>query len=85
MPLAFSKWSPHGFLEWKVIEFQPGLDGSKPYSAGALLTFDSEEGFQKAMACEGTSEVVGDVGNFSKVQPVMLVGKVAGTSGGTAS
>jgi uncharacterized protein (TIGR02118 family) len=60
MPLAHKSWAPH-LKDWKVIEYAAGQDGSKPYSVAAILTFDSAEDMQKALACEATKEVVSPV------------------------
>jgi len=81
MPLAAEKWGSYGLKDWKVVEYQAGPDGSKPYSVAAIVTFESADGLKNALASEGTKAVFDDVPNFSKgPAPLFLMGDVVGTS-----
>ena len=80
MPIVEKNWGHYGLKDWKIVEFAAGPDGSKPYSIGAVLTWESEEGLQKALGGEEAKTVFGDVPNFSNKQPVFLSGNVVGSS-----
>ena len=75
MPMVSRRWSPFGLKQTQVIEGTKGLDGSKPacYMI-ALLYWDSVEGVQRALA--EAPEVMGDIANYTNVQPVVYVGEV---------
>jgi len=79
MPLVQKHWGPHGLTDWKVIEFQAGPDGSKPYSVQATLTWKDGESLQKALAASETASIFGDVPNFSNKSPVFMAGAVVGS------
>ncbi|KAJ8071454.1 hypothetical protein OCU04_001774 [Sclerotinia nivalis] len=70
MPLVQEKWSPHGLTNWTVTK----LDESTGYSMQALLWFESKEAWAKARAAEGPT-VMGDIANFSSVQPLLVFGQ----------
>ncbi|KAJ9616479.1 hypothetical protein H2200_000198 [Cladophialophora chaetospira] len=80
MPLVNKKWNEYGLKDWKIIEFQPGPDGSKPYSIGAVLTWESADGVNKALSSDAGKEVLGDVPNFSNKSPLFLIGDIVGAS-----
>ena len=79
-PIVDKNWGPFGLKEWKVIEFAAGPDGKKPYSIGAVLTWESEDGLKQALGGEEAKNVLGDVPNFSNKSPVFLMGNVVGSS-----
>jgi uncharacterized protein (TIGR02118 family) len=53
----------------------PGADGNKPaYHLVAVLTWDSEEGFQAALASPEGQKTVADLANFAGAGVEMLTG-----------
>jgi uncharacterized protein (TIGR02118 family) len=80
MPLVDKNWKSYGLQDWKVVEFEAGADGKKPYSVGAVLTWADDAGLKKALASEHGKTVLGDVPNFSNKDPVFLIGDVVGAS-----
>ncbi|KAF7872439.1 hypothetical protein EAF04_003360 [Stromatinia cepivora] len=70
MPLVQEKWGPCGLKNWTVTK----LDESGGYSMQALLWFESNEAWTKAVAAEGPT-IMGDVANFSSVQPLLVFGQ----------
>ncbi|KAK5051622.1 hypothetical protein LTR84_003274 [Exophiala bonariae] len=78
LPLCEKGWKELGLVDWKVIEYTPGPDGSKPYAIGALLSWESLESIGKAFEAEATKGILDDVKNFSDKSPLFLIGNVAG-------
>ena len=76
MPMVEKKWSQYGLKSWKVIDF--GKDAE--YCVQATLEFGSVGDFEKAGAGPEVGEVMGDVKNFSDKNPLIIHGKVQGTS-----
>jgi uncharacterized protein (TIGR02118 family) len=74
--LLVSLWKPEGMVS---CEFDKGLSdpagGKAPYLAIAYLKFNSVEDLQKALAKHG-AEVMGDVPNYTKIEPIMQVNEV---------
>jgi uncharacterized protein (TIGR02118 family) len=74
--LLVSRWKPEGMVS---CEFDRGLSdpagGKAPYVAVAHIKFNSADALQKALAKHG-AEVVGDVANYTKIQPIMQVNEV---------
>jgi uncharacterized protein (TIGR02118 family) len=80
MPLVSAKWTAFGLQDWKVVQFEAGPDGSKPYSIAAVLTWDSLDSVPKALASDEGKGILDDVANFSDKGPIFLVGNVVGAS-----
>jgi len=80
MPLVGKDWKSFGLLDWKVIQFEAGPDGSKPYSIAAILTWDSIDSIPKALASDAGKGILADVENFSDKGPIFLVGNIVGAS-----
>lgn len=79
VPLVQKNWGPYGLTDWKIVEFAPGPDGSKPYSVQAILTWKDEESLKNALAGGEAATVFGDVPNFSNQSPLFVAGKVVGS------
>ena len=79
MPLVQKHWAQYGLTDWKVVEFNPGPDGSKPYSVQAILTFKDGEALKAALGSGEAATVFGDVPNFSNKSPVFLAGELVGS------
>jgi len=76
IPLVGARWNACGLREAKVLQGAGAPGGGAPaYSVIALLTFDSAADFDKAVAQHG-KEIIGDIPNFSSVQPVIQVNNV---------
>jgi len=77
MPLVQKTWRAHGLKGWKVIQ----LDPSSGYQAQAILEWESVELMQKALANPDlTTGVMGDIVNYTNVQPLRLLGAQVGSS-----
>ena len=76
IPLVGARWNDCGLREAKVLlgVGAPG-GGAATYSVIALLTFDSAADFDQAVARHG-AEIIGDITNFSSVQPIIQVNDV---------
>jgi uncharacterized protein (TIGR02118 family) len=74
--LVVSRWKPEGMVS---CEFDKGVSdpagGKAPYLAIAYLKFDSVDVLQKALAKHG-AEIMGDVPNYTKIEPIMQVNEV---------
>lgn len=76
IPLVGARWTDCGLREAKVLHGAGAPGGGAPaYSVIALLTFDSAADFDQAVARHG-AEIIGDIANFSNVQPVIQVNDV---------
>jgi uncharacterized protein (TIGR02118 family) len=60
-------------------EFDKGVSdpagGKAPYLAIACLKFNSADELQKALVKHG-AEIVGDIANYTKIEPIMQVNEV---------
>ena len=74
LPLVVERWSDAGLSGGEALLGKPGPDGSDaPYLAIGIIHFDSDEALHAALAGEHAAEVIGDIANFTNVQPVMQV------------
>lgn len=77
VPLVGSRWSGMGLKNVNILHGTPGPDGSAPaFELIAVLHFESMEAFGKAAAEHG-AEVMGDIANFTNVQPVVQFNEIA--------
>jgi uncharacterized protein (TIGR02118 family) len=63
IPLCVSTWGLEG------AEIDKGIDG--PYVAAVHFKFDSPEALQAAMTSEGMPAIMGDIANYTTIQPVL--------------
>ncbi|KAJ6443799.1 FAD linked oxidase domain-containingprotein [Purpureocillium lavendulum] len=76
MPLVDKHWKPAGLLKWEVVEFDFALGGGEPHlSVAAILTWKDQESCTAALAGSGTSEILGDVPQFSTEKPAFICGR----------
>jgi uncharacterized protein (TIGR02118 family) len=68
VPLCLKTWGLDG------AQIDKGLDG--PYVAAVHFTFDSMEALQQAMTSPDMGAVIGDVANYTTIQPVMQTSEV---------
>lgn len=79
LPLVERHWRPHGLTSAKALRGVDGPDGSpSPYFTIALLAFDSPDAVAAALASAGTAEVMGDIANFTTVQPIIQFNEAVG-------
>ncbi|KXL46024.1 hypothetical protein M433DRAFT_174062 [Acidomyces richmondensis BFW] len=76
MPLVQKRWGPVGLKSWKVLKFADDA----PHCVQATLEWGSMDEFKAAAGGEHTSEIMGDVKNFSDKDPVLMPGEVVATS-----
>jgi uncharacterized protein (TIGR02118 family) len=71
MPMVGSLWGPSGLKSAQVLKGAgtPG-GGSAPFHIIALLDFESAGAFEAAAKAHG-KEVLGDIPNFTNVQPTI--------------
>ncbi|WP_436794387.1 EthD family reductase [Actinospongicola halichondriae] len=68
VPLACSTWG------LDAADIDKGVDG--PYVAAVHFTFDSMEALGAAMGSPDTAKVIGDVANYTTIQPVMQTSEI---------
>ena len=77
MPLVRQRWSSLGLHEAKVVKGAGTPDGgTAPIQVMALLTFESVEAFQKAVAAHG-EEIFADIPNFTPAQAQVQINDFA--------
>jgi uncharacterized protein (TIGR02118 family) len=78
VPLVESRWGGMGLVKAKLLRGDSTLDGGTPgFEVIALLTFTSMEALKAALASFG-SEIIGDISNYTNVQPLIQVNQVLG-------
>jgi uncharacterized protein (TIGR02118 family) len=71
IPLVQARWATMGLEGVELMRGVASSDGTPPsFELIALLSFDSTDQFQAALAKFG-AEIVGDIPNFTNVQPVI--------------
>lgn len=70
VPLCVKTWGLSG------AEIDKGIDG--PNVAAVHFTFESLDAIQKAMAAEGTGEIMADVANYTTIAPVLQTSEIVG-------
>lgn len=74
MTLVADRWSGTAFRGSEALRGLAGPDGGQPsFHALALLRFESMSGFEQAISSAAGSEILGDVPNFTSVQPLVQV------------
>jgi len=73
VPLVKERWASMGLEDVRIVRGVGTPDGSSPpYQIIGLLTFRSMEDFQNAAAAH-VQEIMGDIPNFTNVQPVIQI------------
>jgi uncharacterized protein (TIGR02118 family) len=70
VPLVNRLWGPLGLRGAQVLRGTGSLGGAPAYELICLLDFASQEAFNGAAAAHA-DEVMGDIPNFTNVQPVV--------------
>ena len=74
LPLAGRRWGGSGMVSGEALIGKTSVDGSEsPYLAIGILHFESTDALQSALTGEHASEVIGDIRNFTDVQPIIQV------------
>ena len=73
MPLVQSRWAALGLTEARVFRGTGAPGGGAPsFQILALLTFRSQEDFERAVGQHG-AEVMGDIKNFCDGSPIIQI------------
>jgi uncharacterized protein (TIGR02118 family) len=76
VPMVGARAKDGGLREVKVLRGSSAPGGGAPaYSMIALLSFDSAAAFEQVLERHG-AEIIGDIPNFSNVQPVIQINDV---------
>ena len=76
IPLVLERWGGMGLSEFRLLRWMgTPAGGAAPYRVIALLSFDSAEALQRAVAAHG-AEIFADIPNFTEVQPVVQVNEM---------
>lgn len=79
LPLLMQRWGNAGLQKVEALRGVAGADGgSPPFLAQALLEFSSMQTFQAAIGGEHAPEIMGDINNFTNVQPIIQVNEPIG-------
>jgi uncharacterized protein (TIGR02118 family) len=74
LPLAGRHWGGSGMLGGEALLGKASADGSEsPYFAIGILHFESADALQSALTGEHASEIIGDIRNFTDVQPIIQI------------
>lgn len=74
LPLVMQRWGDAGLSGGEALLGKAAPDGSEPpFLAIGIIHFQSADALQAAMAGEHAAEVIGDIANFTNVQPIIQV------------
>lgn len=74
LPLVGRRWSEAGLVAGEALLGKSAVDGSdSPYFAIGILHFESDDALQAALAGEHAGEVIGDIRNFTDIEPVIQI------------
>jgi uncharacterized protein (TIGR02118 family) len=74
LPLVAGRWQEAGLVAAEALRGISAPDGGEaPFFAMALIRFQSPEQLGAALAGEHTAEIMGDLTNFTDVQPIVQV------------
>ena len=76
IPMVKARWSTMGLEQMSLLRGTAALDGSPPgFAMIAELQCTSREAVDEALAAHG-AEVLGDIPNFTDVQPTIQISEV---------
>jgi uncharacterized protein (TIGR02118 family) len=79
LPLVAERWGDAGLVGAEALRGVSAPDGSEaPFFAIALLRFESMDRFRAAVSGEHAGEIMGDIINFTNVQPSLQVNERIG-------
>ncbi len=74
LPLVASRWQDAGLVSTEAFRGVSAPDGSEAqFFAIAMISFDSPEHLGAALTGEHAAEIMGDLTNFTNVQPSVQV------------
>ena len=74
LPLVGKRWADAGLIGGEALLGSSAPDGTEsPYFAIGIIHFDTDENLQAALSGEHAAEVIGDIKNFTDVQPVIQI------------
>jgi uncharacterized protein (TIGR02118 family) len=74
LPLAGARWGNAGLVNGEALLGKATPNGSEaPYFAIGILHFESAAALDAALNGEHAPEIIGDIRNFTDVQPVIQV------------
>src|SRR3954453_18738345 len=72
--LAGQRWANAGMVGGEALLGKAAADGSEPpFLAIGIIHFESEEALNAALSGEHAPEIIGDIRNFTNVQPIIQV------------
>ena len=79
LPLVVSRWRDAGLVGAEALRGVSAADGTEAaFFAMAFIRFETLDQFRAAVAGEHASEILGDIANFTSVQPMMQVNEIIG-------
>lgn len=74
LPLALQRWADAGLLGGEALVGKAAADGADaPFFAIGIIHFESDEALKAALNGEHAPEIIGDIGNFTDVQPIIQI------------
>lgn len=74
LPLAVQRWADAGLSGGEALIGKAAVDGSEPtFFAIGIIHFDSEEALRAALNGPHAPEIIGDIRNFTDVQPMLQI------------
>ena len=74
LPLVAEKWGNAGLKGAEALRGLAAPDGGPPaFFAIAMIRFESSDALKAAMGSPAAGQIIGDIPNFTNVQPVVQV------------
>ena len=74
LALATKRWADAGLVSGEALIGKSAVDGSDaPYFAIGIIHFESADALNAALTGEHAAEVIGDIRNFTDVQPIIQI------------
>ena len=74
LPMVAQRWANAGLTGGEALLGKAGADGGEaPFFAIGIIHFETAEALQAALRGEHAPEVIGDIRNFTDVEPIMQV------------
>lgn len=74
LPLVVERWRDAGLVGGEALLGKSAADGSDaPFFAIGIIHFESADALTAAMGGEHAPEVIGDIRNFTDVQPIIQI------------
>lgn len=72
LPLVTERWADAGLVGGEALLGKNAADGSDaPFFAIGMIHFESARALDAALAGEHAAELIGDIRNFTDVQPIL--------------